>query len=208
MVRARVMVRLAVALVLCLSAGLAAAQNALPALFNVSGVASDDVLNVRRGPDAGTEKLSELAHDAEGIEVVRLSEGGGWGQINIGERSGWVAMRFLALRAGQDPETLPVRFACFGTEPFWSLGVSEAGFALREFSQEAILQQTFRGRVAGRSDRFVLAAGTEDVTARMVIRRLACSDGMSDRAYGLDTDLWIEDGEDLRVMTGCCSVAP
>lgn len=66
------MIRSALALILWLAAGPAAAQD-LPAVYDVAGVAADDVLNVRAEPSAEAPVLRTLAPDAGGIEVVALS---------------------------------------------------------------------------------------------------------------------------------------
>jgi hypothetical protein len=100
----------------------AAAQDALPILADVTGVAADDVLNVRAAPNAGAEIVGTLAPDMRGVEVAGLDPSGGWGLVNSGERAGWAAMRFLAPRADVwRAGALPEGLTCFGTEPFWSL---------------------------------------------------------------------------------------
>ncbi len=105
------------ALVLALLSGSAAAQE-MPSLHDVTGVAADDVLNVRSGPDAGSARIGALAPGATGVEVIELS-GTGWGRVNVDEGSGWVSLRYLARQPDQPP--VPDRLTCFGTEPFWSL---------------------------------------------------------------------------------------
>lgn len=92
----------------------------LPTLFDVTGVAADDVLNIRQLPDADAPIIGTLSPDAKGIEVVE--DTGGWGRVNSGEGSGWVSMRYMAYRTDVWHEgALPDGFSCFGTEPFWSL---------------------------------------------------------------------------------------
>jgi uncharacterized membrane protein len=41
-----------------------------------------------------------------------------------------------------------------------------------------------------------------------VIRAESCSDGMSDREFGMAIDLGIMNGEEAIFLSGCCSVAP
>ena len=103
----------------------------LPTLFDVVDVGAGDVLNIRAAPDAGSEIIGRLKSDDRAIEVVGLDATGHWGRVNVGERAGWVAMRFLAHRAdvwrnGSLPESL----ACHGTEPFWSLELDEGRVVL------------------------------------------------------------------------------
>lgn len=49
--------------------GLAAAQ-VLPALYDVAGVAGDDVLNVQVGPDADSAAMGSLPPNAKAVELV------------------------------------------------------------------------------------------------------------------------------------------
>ncbi|MEO1155590.1 MAG: SH3 domain-containing protein, partial [Pseudomonadota bacterium] len=46
------------------------AAQGYPALFDVTGVASDDVLNIRSAPSATAEIIGTLAHNETGVEVV------------------------------------------------------------------------------------------------------------------------------------------
>lgn len=52
----------------------------LPDLFDVTGVNSNDVLNVRSAPDADAEVIGSLDHDARDIEIVAVEDG--WGRVN------------------------------------------------------------------------------------------------------------------------------
>ena len=60
----------ALALLLALALPSGAAAKGLPALHDVTGVAADDVLNVRARPDASAPVLGALTPDATGVEVV------------------------------------------------------------------------------------------------------------------------------------------
>ena len=83
--------RPAAALALTISlAGPAGAQTILPTLYDVTGVRANDVLNIRAMPDASSSILSELPHDAKGVEVVDARAG--WARVNTFERSGWGAV--------------------------------------------------------------------------------------------------------------------
>lgn len=180
----------------------------LPDLFDVTGVNSNDVLNVRSAPDADAEVIGSLDHDARDIEIVAVEDG--WGRVNQGERSGWAAMRFLTRKeatwqAGGVPSTL----TCFGTEPFWSLGFKGDGVTwstpdeMLEVSDVAVLG----GEIAGDIRRGLSGAG-EGVTVHAVITPGACSDGMSDRGFGLTATVILDEGEGPRLLHGCCSIAP
>ncbi len=114
------MIRLVI-LLACLAGPAVATQDGWPALFDVSGVAADDTLNIRSEPGTGGVVIGTLEPDAEGIEVVRPNPRETWGLVNYGEATGWVSLSFLTRRPGQWLGHVPEVRSCFGTEPFWSL---------------------------------------------------------------------------------------
>lgn len=177
----------------------------LPTLFDVTGVASDDSLNIRADPNSSSEIIGILPPDATGIEVVE--ERDGWGRVNSSERSGWVSMRFLSYRTDVwEAGKLPADFRCLGTEPFWNLDIDHADnwIMFQEIEQ-----------VAPAELRAILDTGIFRDPTRAIIGQdmtiLAtpqlCSDGMSDRMYGLRATV-IEDGETPRMLNGCCMIQP
>ncbi|WP_209253485.1 SH3 domain-containing protein [Tropicibacter sp. R16_0] len=174
----------------------------LPQLHDVTGVASNDVLNVRQQAAASSDKVAELAHDATNVEVVDRSPDGKWGLVNSGEVSGWVSLRYLAPHAENPDVPIGQTLSCSGTEPFWSLEIEQGnqarfdGLGLQAVSMTADVLQQARGRI----DRFSLTVGLSGVA---VVRAQQCSDGMSDRAYGLDVDYLHQDGA---LYSGCCTL--
>lgn len=187
----------------------AAAQN-LPALHDVTGVAADDVLNIRAAPTVAAEVIGTLAPDATGVEVVARSADGDWGRVNTGGRSGWAAMVHLDRRAGTDAAALPLPLRCMGTEPFWSLEVTETRLALEGPGLDRVeVALTARTRAEGRHGPYGLVGRAPGGAAAMhaVVRRAECIDGMSDRRYGLALDLLLRTGDGLAQYTGCCTLA-
>lgn len=191
----------------------------LPALFDVTGVTSGDVLNVRESPDASSQVIGTLAPDEADIEVIRANDDGTWGLVNTGERSGWASLNFLSRQDGQSGRMPAIR-QCFGTEPFWTLDHEGA-----ELRLSTIEGPTLDGLVSGRftsqsrTDRFVYRgylrsqdAGPLEIV--LSLRLEACNDGMSDRDYGIDVDMLVTDGDaddGLRkpfLYSGCCSIRP
>ncbi len=194
------------ALVVLLLAGPAHAtqEYILPTLFDVTGVAADDVLNLRERPDASAPIIGALAPDATHIEVVE--ERRGWGRVNAGERSGWVSLRFLAYRTDvwQDG-ALPRGFSCHGTEPFWNVATDGGDLVLDGVDLPA--QRHDIGAILGTGVfrdpmRAVLA---DDLT--LIATPQICSDGMSDRLFGLRASL-IRHGSSPQLLSGCCSIQP
>ncbi|WP_353471189.1 SH3 domain-containing protein [Salipiger sp. H15] len=200
--------RHALALIALLPAGGAAAQD-LPALHAVTGVAADDVLNVRAAPDAGAEILGALAPSARDIEVTARDAAGGWGRIVTEEGVGWVSMAFLA---PEENGSLPgvAGLHCFGTEPFWGYEVRQNGAAswsTPEGEAESLSAGPFdtaRGMYAP----FSSVAVAEGLQAVLVASPDSqCSDGMSDRLYGLSATLVLTD-RISGTYGGCCALLP
>ena len=193
----------AVLLLLALSAPLAA--QSLPARYEVINVSSSDALNIRQNPDATSEKIGELAHDATGIEILRLSNDGRWGRIGLPEGNGWVAMRYLEPMGNVPADTVPRPLSCFGTEPFWSFSLDEEelSFTVLDTLDETIALD----REVAASNNFLLQ-GTDSRDARysMVVTRGLCADGMSDREFGFRASLFIEGGDDAAFQSGCCTL--
>ncbi|MEL6683906.1 MAG: peptide-binding protein [Pseudomonadota bacterium] len=198
-----------VTVVFCLLAGLVWGDEPrppLPALYAVTGVAADDLLNVRAAPDGSAEVIGTLPHDAEGIEVITLSREGNWAAVNIIERQGWVAMRFL--RATVMPKNafgLPAALQCFGTEPFWDITFTTDGQIRLNTPEGNGCHDVLS--TAPPADFVDLARGSfrfqwRDKSTRVTAHILpgTCYDGMSDRAYGLH---YIDD-HGPRI--GCCSL--
>lgn len=196
--------RTAAAFAALITAVPAAAQE-FPALHSVTGVSADDVLNIRSAPSADAAVIGSLAAHDGNIEVVAQDSSGNWGQENAGEAAGWAALRYLEKENVSPDHPLTRQFSCFGTEPFWSLKVTQGETA--EFStpeQASSLPAGLLQAASGRLDRYVLNLGKGQAA---VIRHEACSDGMSDRAFGLSADLLL-DQDGLTLLTGCCSLAP
>ncbi|WP_374299299.1 COG3650 family protein [Paracoccus sp. (in: a-proteobacteria)] len=200
------MFRIAAATALVLaSPALATQEYILPTLFDVTGVASDDVLNIRAEPGTSSGIIGTLAPDARNIEVVE--ERRGWGQVNAGEGSGWVSMRFLAYRTDVwEPGELPAGFRCLGTEPFWDAKVEGADLVLRDPDNQD---------GDSRPVQAVLDTGIFRDPSRVVVAQemtlfshpQICSDGMSDRLFGLSATLVLH-GKQPRLLSGCCSIQP
>lgn len=200
------MLRLALFLAVLLAAPVAAQD--LPALYRVTGVAANDMLNVRAAPSARAAILSGFGPGAGGIEVVALAEGGRWGQVNLGESIGWVSMRFLTREgdAGWRSGTVPMQ--CFGTEPFWSVSFFLPGHRAEFHTPDngGVELVTDAGALPATVFPPTLAipfSGAHDGMA--VIRPATCSDGMSDGQWGLETQVYFRG--DTNGLSGCCTLA-
>ena len=202
------MIRLCFCLLLAL-VPLGAAAQSYPALHDVTGVASDDVLNVRAGPGASHEIVGELAHDAAAVEVVAVNDAGTWGLVNAGERSGWASLAYLARRPGNWTDSPTTITGCFGTEPFWSVRDLNGTLQLNNLGEE--LFSAPADPLTGSAATGMLATAAADGTGfvTLAIRQEMCSDGMSDMDFGLSATVVSRlDGWGTQLWTGCCTVSP
>ena len=204
------MIRLVLFLV-TLSGPALATQDAWPALFYVSGVDIDDVLNVRATPDVTAPVIATLSHDAKDVEVIAPNDSQSWGRVNTGETSGWVSLAYLRRQPGQWLGARPAIRRCGGAEPFWSLSLG--GSDSVSFVEPAAPVRT--GQVEkhwtseNRRDRHGFSAGFGDDHDLLAIVEMAeCSDGSSDRINGLSVDIVIGGPTGGRMLSGCCSLAP
>lgn len=181
----------------------------LPALFDVTDVAADDVLNVRAAPSGTATIIGVLAPDARAIEVINETSAG-WGQIRSGEGTGWVAVRFLRRRDQEPWWSLSHPLACGGTEPFWNLALKHGRASLDSLDGSSGRFDVTWSTVPRGRPPLVLGLGGTDLNNALsaVIRRATCSDGMSDLLFGLEIDLFVH-GPDTRVgLSGCCQLLP
>ena len=193
----------------CLAAlAMAAPAWAEPGYYRVTGVAPDDVLNIRSAPDAGSADIGDLAPDARGIEVLGFDASRNWARIGRPEGDGWIAERFLArddvARIGRS--SVPIGLACAGTEPFWSLTLDADGaeFAVPAGARTRLDLRNVAVAEDHRGNPVQIRLAAPEASARAVIAGGACSDGMSDRSYGWRLFLDIETGRASRFLSGCC----
>lgn len=177
---------------------------ALPELYSVTGIKAGDVVNIRQEPNTTAAIIGTLAPEARDIEVMALSQNGEWAWVNKGDNGGWVSYDLLQMQPNVwQIGALPPSLSCMGTEPFWSLSFADGKASIQtpdspeqSYNIESISDRNFP------EDRIrVVRAG--DLTA--VISAQQCSDGMSDRLYGLQAILALQ-GAEQPVLAGCCSI--
>jgi len=185
----------------------------LPALYDVTGVAGDDVLNIRAAADAGSPVRGGLSADATAVEVVALSPNGKWALINTGEGAGWVAFRFLHRQDRPDWYAVADHLQCSGTEPFWTLFLDPTAKSAHintpdEEGPELDLTATWPG--SAQQPIAAVQYSGDDASGVVVLRGQSCSDGMSDQSFGIVADLFQAAGANQPAQTlhGCCRLAP
>lgn len=187
-------------------------SGSLPTLTDVSGVASNDVLNIRLGQHHTTDIVGTLAHDATGVEVVSLSEDARWALVNSAESSGWVRTKFLTEATLADWHDFDAALSCVGTEPFWSFGLNRgatvASFESIDLPAIGYDVDWTSGLIARPVQEIGLGGGTSSDGFSALIEQGLCSDGMSDRAFGLTIRLFIHTAGGTSGYGGCCSIQP
>jgi uncharacterized membrane protein len=164
--------------------------------YEVTGVSTNDVLNVRSGPHATTTKVDSYGPRDSGIRIYRRE--GDWalvGRANADKPDGWVNARYLKKTMAAARLELPLQ--CLGTEPFWSLTINStrrATYSDPETKARRYAINEFR-RV-GRGAQMRLGS-----TGRVAISAGTCSDGMSDNVYPYSVRATLPGGGNL---SGCC----
>ncbi len=183
---------------------LAQAQT-LPDTFIVTGVAADDVLNIRAEPTASAPIVGELGPYMINIEVLKLSANQKWGRVSTGEGNGWASMRYLERSGHNDLSEVPRPMTCIGTEPFWALGMHPQGdeYVLLGYGRHDL---TWIKDVLAFQGFVVVFEEGPSLNRTLTVERGLCSDGMSDRDYGWRATLLNEapDGDSLQF--GCCTL--
>ncbi|MBL1435895.1 MAG: hypothetical protein COB08_006820 [Rhodobacteraceae bacterium] len=193
---------------LALSAVVAHAQSViLPDVFTVTGIASNDTLNVRQAPSGTSADIGDLAAN-ERIEVIALSDDGKWGEFIWQERNGWIAMRFLTpspLPHLPDSE-MPMGLSCSGTEPVWTAFIlPDQTFEFTDRSDSSLETQSrpiTQSTTAIGMQPYSFAFTAGEFTG--VLDRAECSDGMSDRTYGWQLRVINPSSNGLQLRSGCC----
>jgi uncharacterized membrane protein len=189
------------AVLLCLSIGLAVVP-ARGETVDVTGVAADDVLNLRAEPRAGAALVGALAPAASGVEALRQS--GGWTYVRSGQMEGWASARYLrpALSFSGGPPPFPLH--CVGTEPFWSLTL-DGKRAIYRTPEIAEAASPVASLEPSRNSTIVWRVRPADgpIMSAVIEARQACSDNMSDTVYSFRIHAETRDGQ---LLSGCCEV--
>ena len=183
---------------------LAVRAEVYPALYDVTGVAAGDVLNLRAAPDAASAIIGTLAPDATGVEVVAVQDG--WALVNTTESAGYAKLRFLVRQPGPDWNAMDFPLHCLGTEPFWDLAiVPQTRTAWLSTPEHAAPEPLAMGQVWPALPWSPLAAFALP-EGFVTLSPAECSDGMSDRHYGIAVDIFLTRPDRPR-FSGCCGLS-
>ena len=169
---------------------------------DVTGVAADDVLNLRAEPRAGAPLTGALSPTASGVEVVRRSEG--WAFVISGTQAGWASARFLRPAMSFEDGKPPSPLQCVGTEPFWSLSIAGKSATYQTPDKDAVasdiqkIEQSRNSTIV-----WLVRPSSGPVLGATIEARQACSDNMSDRIYSFRVTIETRDGQ---LLSGCCDL--
>lgn len=183
---------------------IAHAQN-LPDAFIVKDVASDDVLNIRAEPNASSPIIGALGPYGINIEVLKLSPDGKWGMVSGGDRNGWASMRYLERSNHVGAQEIPRPMTCFGTEPFWALGMYPGGDEY-ELAGDGRRDLTMINEVVAYRGYAAVFQEGPTLNRTLLIERGYCDDGMSDLEYGWRATLLNETPQGSSLHFGCCTL--
>jgi len=207
MTRTRARRRIGAALLMALAAAPGAAQDMVPRLYDVAGVAADDVLNVRAAPSALADIVATLPPGRERVEVIGLDDSAKWGRIGLPEGAGWVSLAFLE-RRDLDAAGMAPGMRCIGTEPFWSVSFGAGDATWSAPGEERRFPAATARSVPTPQARLYGWAETGDgATLSGTILAAACSDGMSDRPWGWTTGVLRRTGGGVELLSGCCTLS-
>lgn len=187
------------------SVGAAVAADVFPAAYQAHDVPENDVLNIRAEPSATAVSVGEIGRFAINVEVLALSPDGKWGKVGIPSGNGWVSMRYLEATPTADPYEVPRPMSCFGTEPFWNIGLYPRGAEYNSPDTGAVPMTVVGEMVAPQGFLVSLEEGPT-LNRTMIITREACGDGMSDRQFGFSARMFLEAPDGNAVYSACCTL--
>ncbi len=201
----------------------AADINAASRVYAVTKVAPDDGLNLRTQPGPGGTVVVVLPANAKGLLSLGLEKKTGnstWLKVSWSGKEGWVNKYYLRedvdttnYNPAKPAETKPAQPAkkevvmeCGGTEPFWSISISERDMKVNmmdgpQYSVPVSLRQQ-----SANSTSVAVVAGNRGAAATTAFLEKVetCSDGMSDKNYPYSITA-VLNGQ--KVVSGCCSIS-
>lgn len=186
-------------------------------VYAVSKVAPDDGLNMRTQPGTGGSVVAVLPANAKGLIVLGQEQKTGnsvWVKVAWAGYQGWVNKYYLR----EDVDTVnynpskpkpavkpEVVMQCGGTEPFWSMSISERDMKVNIMNGAQFSIPVNMRQQSANSTTIAVVAGTRgNATTTAFLEKVEnCSDGMSDKNYPY-TITAVLNGQ--QVMSGCCAI--
>jgi uncharacterized membrane protein len=184
--------------------------------YSVTGVKTDDVLNMRADVDhtldvGSSEIIGAIPHDASDVMVTGVSVDIGetkWREIEYKGTVGWVNDRYL--RPTDLMLETPEALQCEGMEPFWTVMIDENGRSSVSANLEDPVELEYLSFEPGigRTDLWAHYLGNVDAdhSLTVIVRYTeTCVDGMSGLTYDFEALLLGLDGSPAPAH-GCCSI--
>lgn len=187
--------------IICVFCATSVTGQTLPERYSVTNVAADDVLNIRSGPSSQADIIGSFGPYTLNVEVLDVRQN--WAQVSTGEAMGWTSLRFLEHRPAPSGE-IPRPLSCFGTEPFWSVTLAPRGAFYEDPETGARSLTPLRENIAHNGYLFETREGPT-LTRTLIVNAQHCTDGMSDRNFGMSGLLFTEAPDGNDVQTGCCT---
>lgn len=196
----------------------AAATAASPSrIYTVTKVAPDDGLNMRTQPGTGGSVVAVLPANAKGLIALGQEQKTGnsvWIKVTWAGRQGWVNKYYLREDvdtvnynpANTKPTVKPeVVMQCGGTEPFWSMSISERDMKVNIMGGAQFTVPVNMRQQSANSTMIAVVAGMRGNASTIAFLEKVenCGDGMSDKNYPY-TITTVLNGQ--QVMSGCCSI--
>jgi uncharacterized membrane protein len=181
--------------------------------YAVTGVTTDDYLNVRSKASARSAIVIRIPYDTAGIrrlEGEAVVVGQTWWRIKWQGKQGWVNKRYLKkvvqhTGSSATGEAKPAILHCGGNEPFWGMKITQHALAFSPMSGQKINVPVIFNKTS--ENNTSIAAIYAKKNGKQVIAMLqkvsACSDGMSDINYPYAIAVIINNKQ---FYSGCCHV--
>lgn len=187
-----------------------------PRIYVVANVAPDDGLNMRSTPGVQGDIVLVLPSNAHGVLGLGEEQSLGrstWIKVSWGGKQGWVNKYYLRENvhtsnynpADSRPVNRDVVMQCGGTEPFWSMQISERAMQVNVLGgPQYNAPVEFRQQSVNNTSIAVVAGNRGNANTTAFLQKVeTCSDGMSDRNYPYAITAVLNSE---RVMSGCCSL--
>lgn len=174
--------------------------------LQVTGVESNDTLNLRKSPSGKSATVSKLQHNANGI--LKLDESKGWVQISYKEQSGWAYGKYLkSTNVPNVANDIQNELFCLGTEPHWILKTQKNNITYKKYDDKAeyMFNSSFEKNDNKTNSWSFSAVNKNDTDSfiNVVIKHdEQCSDEMSDSKYTYSISV---NDKEMGVLNGCCN---
>ena len=194
---------------------LAADENAV---YAVTGVNSDDYLNVRQKATARSAIVTRLPHDSVGIRRLdgeASISGNIWWRVKWEGKQGWINRRYLkpvttqnsaaAAPVSTQKMKTPATLHCGGNEPFWGMKITQNHLSYTSMNgQKWNLPVVFNKTSENNTTIAAIYAKQDNKQILSMLQKVsACSDGMSDIDYPYAITAIINQQQ---FYSGCCHV--